>query len=329
LYRRRPFSTKQMKGSSINLASLDIGSHTARLLVSECRQDTGALRPLLRRRAYIRLAKDFEIDNAKNIKPEAMERTLRVLDDFIRSARESKASAILAVATGLVREADNKDDFLSAIERKTGVRVRVVSGDEEAFLTGLGVVRALHLGRESFAVFDLGGGSTEFVVEEGAERKLFSLPLGAAICTERYLDSDPPEDKQIKAFESEVSETLQRAFEPLEMGGKLLVGTGGTVTALAAIIHRIRVDDISPERMDGLALTLEMLEALFQKMKRMSTRERIELLGIDQGRADVVVGGCLIVISLMRFLGAVRLTVSVSDLLEGILIDYVSKHLLA
>ncbi len=299
------------------------------MLVSQWTEDTGILRPLIRRRAYIRLAKNFEIDEARSIKPEAMERTLRVLDDFVRSARELKVRNILAVATGLVREADNKDHFLSAIERGTGIRVRVVSGEEEAFLTGLGVVHGLHLGRQSFAVFDLGGGSTEFVIEEGGERRLLSLPLGAAICTERYLNSDPPEDKQIKALESEVSETLRRAFGHLEIGEKLLIGTGGTVTTLAAIIHGIRVDDISPQRMDGLALTMEDLEALFQRMKTMSTQERVDLLGVDQGRAEVVVAGCLIVVSLMRFLGSVRLTVSISDLLEGILIDYVSKRLLA
>jgi exopolyphosphatase/guanosine-5'-triphosphate,3'-diphosphate pyrophosphatase len=318
-----------MRASSINLASLDIGSHTARLLVSQWTQDTGILRPLVRRRAYIRLAKKFEIGGAKSIKPEAMEGTLRVLDDFMRSTRELKVTSILAVATGVVREADNKDHFLSAIESRTGIRVRVVSGEEEAFLTRLGVARALHLGRRSFAVFDLGGGSTELVIEERAERRLFSLPLGAAICTERYLNSDPPEDEQIKTLESEVSETLRGAFGHLEIGEKLLVGTGGTVTTLAAIIHDIRVHEISPQRMDGLALTMEDLEALFQRMKRMSTRERVDLLGVDQGRAEVVVAGCLIVISLMRFLGAYRLTVSISDLLEGILIDYVSKRLLA
>jgi exopolyphosphatase/guanosine-5'-triphosphate,3'-diphosphate pyrophosphatase len=318
-----------MRETSINLASLDIGSHTARLLVSQWTEDTGILRPLMRRRAYIRLAKHFEIDEAKSIKPEAFERTLRVLGDFVRAATELEVKEILAVATGVVREADNKDQFLSAIETGTGIRVRVVSGEEEAFLTGLGVVCALHLGRQPFAVFDLGGGSTEFVVEEGAERRLFSMPLGAAVCTERYLKSDPPEDKQIRTLESEISEALRRAFGHLEIGEKLLVGTGGTVTTLAAIIHGIRVDDISPQKMDGLALALEDLEALFQRMKRMSSRERVNLLGVDQGRADVVVAGCLMVISLMRFLGSVRLTVSISDLLEGILIDYVSKRLLA
>jgi exopolyphosphatase/guanosine-5'-triphosphate,3'-diphosphate pyrophosphatase len=318
-----------MKETSINLASLDIGSHTARLLVSQWIEDTGTLRPLIRRRAYIRLAKNFEIDGTKSIQPEAMERTLRAIDDFVRIAKELEVKEILAVATGVVREADNQDRFLRAIESETGIKVKVISGEEEASLTGWGVLNALHLGGQSSIVFDLGGGSTEFVIEEGGERRLLSLSLGAAICTERYLNSDPPEDRQVKTLESEVSETLRRALGRLEIGEKILVGTGGTVTTLAAIIHGISVDDISPQRMDGLVLTMEDLEALFQKMKRMTTLERIHLLGVDQGRADVIVAGCGIVISIMRFFKSVRIAVSISDLLEGILMDYVSKRLLA
>jgi exopolyphosphatase/guanosine-5'-triphosphate,3'-diphosphate pyrophosphatase len=318
-----------MKETSINLASLDIGSHTARLLVSQWIEETGILRPLIRRRAYIRLAKNFEIDGTKSIQPEAMERTLRAIDDFVRIAKELEVKEILAVATGVVREADNQDRFLRAIESETGIKVKVISGEEEASLTGWGVLNALHLGGQSSIVFDLGGGSTEFVIEEGGERRLLSLSLGAAICTERYLNSDPPEDRQVKTLESEVSETLRRALGRLEIGEKILVGTGGTVTTLAAIIHGISVDDISPQRMDGLVLTMEDLEALFQKMKRMTTLERIHLLGVDQGRADVIVAGCGIVISIMRFFKSVRIAVSISDLLEGILMDYVSKRLLA
>jgi exopolyphosphatase/guanosine-5'-triphosphate,3'-diphosphate pyrophosphatase len=317
-----------MKETLINLAALDIGSHTARLLVSQWAEGTGILKPLRRERAYIRLGKGFELGKTRSLKPEAVERTLLALDGFVRAAKELKVKEILAVATGVVRDADNQGRFLKAIERGTGVRVRVISGEEEAFLTGLGVAHALRLEGQSFIVFDLGGGTTEFLIEEEEERRVFSLPIGAAVSTERYLKSDPPDEEQIRRLQSEVSETLRRAFAHPELGEKLLVGTGGTVTSLAAMIHGISVDDISPQRMDGLALTMEGLEALFQKMRRMTTQEMVHLLGVDQGRADVIIAGSVIVISLMRFFKSVRLTVSVSDLLEGILIDHVTKRLL-
>jgi exopolyphosphatase/guanosine-5'-triphosphate,3'-diphosphate pyrophosphatase len=317
-----------MKETLINLAALDIGSHTARLLVSRWAEGTGILKPLIRERAYIRLGKDFELGKTRSIKPEAVERTLRALDGFVRAARALGVKEILAVATGVVREADNQGRFIEALESGTGVRVRVVSGEEEAFLTGLGVGHALRLGGRSFIVFDLGGGTTEFLIEEGEERRVLSLPIGAAVSTERYLKSDPPDDEQIGRLQSEVSATLRRAFVHPKPDEKLLVGTGGTVTSLAAMIHGISVDDISPQRMDGLALGMEGLEALFQKMRRMTTHEMVHLLGVDQGRADVIIAGGVIVISLMRFFKSMRLTVSVSDLLEGILIDHVSKRLL-
>jgi exopolyphosphatase/guanosine-5'-triphosphate,3'-diphosphate pyrophosphatase len=318
-----------MKETSINLGSLDIGSHTARLLVSQWMGETGILKPLIRRRAYIRLAKNFEIGGTKSIQPEAIERTLRALDDFVRIAKELKVKEILAVATGVVREADNQDRFLRAIESEIGIRVRVISGEEEASLTGQGVLNALNLGGQSSIIFDLGGGTTEFLIQEGKEQRVFSLSIGAAIFTERYFKSDPPDDEEIRRLQSGVLDTLREASAHRELGEKLLVGTGGTVTTLAAMIHGISTDDISPRRMDGLVLTMEDLEDLFQKMKRMTALERVHLLGVDQGRADVIVAGCGIVISIMRFFKSVRIAVSISDLLEGILMDYVSKRLSA
>jgi exopolyphosphatase/guanosine-5'-triphosphate,3'-diphosphate pyrophosphatase len=316
-----------MKESSINLASLDIGSHTARLLVSQWAEGGEILKPLTRARAYIRIGRDFELGKTRSIKPEAIERTLRAVDEYVRIAKELGVKEILAVATGVVREADNQDGFIKAIESGTGIRVRVISGEEEACLTGLGVLNALHLGGQSFILFDLGGGTTEFLIEEGEIHQAFSLQIGAAIFTERYVKSDPPDNREIRMLQSEVSERLQGAFAHPELGEKLFVGTGGTVTTLAAMIHGISVDDISPQRMDGLALTMEDLEALFQKMKRMTTHEMVRLLRVDQGRADVIIAGCAIVISMMRFFKSAKLTVSISDLLEGILIDYISKRL--
>ena len=109
------FSSETYKENAYaNLAAVDIGSHTARLLVSRWSKNTGVLKPLLRKRAYIRLAKDFEVTEARRIKPDAIERTLRVLGDFVRSTGELEVGRPLAVATGVVREAVNQAVFLDA-----------------------------------------------------------------------------------------------------------------------------------------------------------------------------------------------------------------------
>ena len=312
-----------MDDTSKNIASLDIGSHTARMLVSQWSKTEG-LKPLAKRRAFVRLAEDFEAQEPGTIKPAAQERVLLVLEDFARTARELCATEIVAVATGVVREARNQLSFLEAIKNRTGIRVKALSGEEEASLTGLGVRHALHIEREPFVIFDLGGGSTEFLTEVGGTARAYSLPLGAALYTHRFLRSDPPFPWEIESLEREISEVLQASVLARPSGKYLLVGTGGTVTTLASLIHKVGVDQINAERMNGLILTMADLEGLLGKMKKMARQERVDLLGLEAERAEVILAGFLIVMKIMQDFHSSELTVSLSDLLEGALLDFVT-----
>jgi exopolyphosphatase / guanosine-5'-triphosphate,3'-diphosphate pyrophosphatase len=315
-----------MAFTSENIASLDIGSHTARLLVSQWREGAARLNPLLRRRAYIRLAEDFGIEAPRTIKPAAVERTLLVVEDFAGHARRLGVTKIVAVATGVVREASNQAAFLKAIRNRTGIEVKAISGEEEAFLTGLGVRHALQIKREPFVIFDLGGGTTEFLIGVGEAVQAFSLPLGAAIYTQRFLRSDPPCARELESLEKEISKVLQAFPVPRPSGGYLLVGTGGTVTTLATLIHKISIDETSPERMNGLILTVADLEGLLTRMKKMAMHERVELLGLDPERANVILAGFFIVMMIMRTFQSSELRVSLSDLLEGTLIHFLGAE---
>ena len=228
----------------------------------------------------------------------------------------------VAVATGVVREANNQAAFLRAIRDHTGIEVKTISGEEEAFLTGLGVRHALQILDEPFVIFDLGGGTTEFLIGVKGGAQAFSLPLGAAIYTHRFFRSDPPGTREIAGLEKEAVAVLQAFHGPRPLEGRLLVGTGGTVTTLASLIHKIGVDEISPDRMNGLTLAMTDLEALLTKMKKMARQERVELLGLDPERADVILAGFLMVMVIMRRFQSSELKVSLSDLLEGTLIDF-------
>jgi exopolyphosphatase / guanosine-5'-triphosphate,3'-diphosphate pyrophosphatase len=312
-----------MDFTSKNFASLDIGSHTARLLVSQWRGGV-SLTPVLRRRAYIRLAEDFGVEGSQTIQPAAVERTLLVLEDFVSNARELGAVEIVAVATGVVRAASNQTAFLKAIRNRTGIEVRAISGEEEALLTGLGVRHALRIKRLPSVIFDLGGGTTEFLIGAEGSDRAFSLPLGAAVCTQRFFRSDPPSPREAESFEREISNVLEAFHVPRPSGEYLLVGTGGTVTTLAGLIHKIGRDETSPERMNGLVLGITDLEDLLKRMTKMAKQERVDLLGLDPGRANVILAGFFIVMKIMRYFQSSELTVSLSDLLEGTLIDRLS-----
>ncbi len=310
--------------SETRLASMDIGSHTARLLVAQRMGAPELFRPLLRKRVYIRLAQDFHADTKGALKPEAMARTLNALEDFASVARRYGVENTHAVCTGVVREAGNRDEFLYLIYKRTGIEVKIISGEEEAWLTEKGVLHALGTGNRPFMIFDLGGGSTEFIYIERDSTKVKSIPLGALVLTQRYVTSDPPKKENVEALGKAVDRLLQVSFSEYPCPGNdgPLVGTGGTVTTLAAMIYAIDTEEIRPERMNGLILEMEPLEDLFGRIRTMTTHERRKLSGLDPGRADVIPAGCLTVIRILRFFKSPRMVVCLSDLLEGILIAY-------
>jgi len=309
-------------GSAPILASIDLGSHTARLLIARWTEETSILKPLLRRRTYVRLARDFEAAEARTIKEPALDRTVRCLKEFRRICESFDLSFMQVVATGVVREALNREDVIRRIRQETDLPVRLLSGEEEAGLTALGISRAMELGDNPFVAFDLGGGSTEFFVAGRQSPRVLSIPLGAAVLTERYLVSDPPLEEEVGRARARVKELLmQCAVGDFPRETFSLVGTGGTVTTLAAIIYGVGADEIDPERMNGLVLEREPVEALFSRMGRMPLEERLKAPGLDLGRAEVILGGTLAVLEILKYFDAPETMVSLSDLLEGVLYE--------
>jgi len=311
----------------MNLAAIEIGSHTARLLV--VREPTGP-RPfseLARKREYIRLADGINGREGEGITPAATERALKAVTGFQAVAAELSATIAGAVVTGVVRQAVNRREFLQAFRDQTGIDAKLISGEEEALLTALGVMSALELASEEVTVFDLGGGSTEFVLTAGGNTTGTSLPLGAAVLSQRFLPGDPPDESQFKRLSTHVDDVLEEAFPrgPSSGGRTTLVGTGGTVTTLAAMIHRIDLKDLTAARFNGLALTRAELVSLFDQLKGTTLAERLKMPGLDRGRADVILGGAGAVIRILHCFGAQRMLVSLSDLLEGILIAFLQE----
>ncbi len=299
-------------------ASIDLGSHTARLLIAQRSESSPwGWTPLVRRRAYIRLAADSGPEGEREIGPDAAARVLDVLRDFSSLIADYSVSQVHAVATGIIRDAIHGDRFLAHLHEETGIRIELVSGEKEALLSGRGACAVLNIHGDSL-VFDLGGGTTEFLRNMGGEATGVSLSLGAAVLTKRFIRSDPPAAGDVDAISREVEQRLKPVASDIA-GAPLVVGTGGSVTTLAAMVHGIAGDDIRPERVNGLIVTLSRLEACLAQMKIQRTAERVARLGLDPGRADVIVAGALVIIGIMRFLGISELTASMSDLLEGLL----------
>jgi exopolyphosphatase/guanosine-5'-triphosphate,3'-diphosphate pyrophosphatase len=305
------------------LASIDIGSHTARLLVAKVSDVTGVMimQPLARKRAYIRLAESFNHSGNKIIQSHAIHRAMGILQDFSGEVRRFNVHSVHAVATGVVREAGNAEWFLDRVLEKTGIRVRPISGVEEALFTAKGVLRTWDMPPSPFVVFDLGGASTELFLGRERGRVARSVPIGAMTLKKKYLRSDPPEEAQIDALSGYIDRCLKEANPDVSAPRDrwFVIGTGGTVTTLAVMLNGIFPEEITPERVNGLVLVRREIEALSGEIRNLSLKEIRKLPLLDEGRADVILAGCLAVIKILHFYGAQELAVSFSDLLEGIL----------
>ncbi len=302
-------------------AAIDIGSNTARLLIAGVSKSGEQLHPIDRKRAYIRLAESLERDGKKMIPADGLERTIHALNGFLVEIRAHKVRATVGVATGVMRDACNQEDFLVQVRERTGLNVRLVTGDQEAFLTARGVLSGLAVGTAPVMVFDLGGGSTEFFLQYKETHTVWSLPLGAAVLTHQFLDAEPPALNQIDLLAEHIDSCLHKLDSSPKKEGIRVAGTGGTVTTLALMINQMPPTDHFVTQVNGAILTKEQIEELFDRMRRLNLAERRKLPGLDRERAPIIPAGCLVVIRLLRFLKAHHLTVSVSDLLEGIILQ--------
>ena len=306
------------------LASIEIGTNSIRMLIAEKGISENTLKPILRKRAVTRLGKNFNKKEARIIESETMSRSLSVLRDFFDIARQFNIPSPIVVATGVVREARNRNNFIVLIDKKLGHTVKIITGEEESDLTCRGVLSSLDRRREPLVIFDCGGGSTEFIWTNNKKRETVSINCGAVTLTDDYLRTDPPRYDEIyqliKYIDNKFKVELQYIRE-LCKGTFSLVGTGGTVMNLAAMIHSVRETEFD-EKLNGLVIKRKDIEILFTKMKGMPEAERLNLSSLEPGREDIVVAGTLMVIKIMDYFEKDEIIISYADLLEGILLQY-------
>lgn len=304
-----------------------MGTHTARLLLARAASGTTLFQSLARERRTIRLADGFGSSGKGVIHKDAARRAAEAVGLFVRIVREARGEIVRAVSTGVTRTAENRHAFIQGVFDETGVRIHSISGEEEAGLTAKGVLHALGDVIGPYVIFDLGGGTTEFVMRRSfaaQDREMTSLPLGALLLKEAFFHENPLSGKDLVAASHRVDRILVEGI-PDPTGFRappLIIGSGGTLTTLTAMIHGIEVREIGAERMNGLLLERRALEDLHDRIIRMSLESRRRLRGLDPGRADVIPAGGLAVLRILHYFEASQVTVCLSDILEGLLIEY-------
>jgi exopolyphosphatase/guanosine-5'-triphosphate,3'-diphosphate pyrophosphatase len=311
----------------MRLAAIDLGSNTIRLLVADVDPVVG-LRAVHGEQVVARLGEGLA--RTGRLRPEAMARALSVVRTYCERARALGADHVRVVATAAVRQAENREELVGRLAVEPHVAVRVVSGDEEARLTVLGVMwgamsgaRGGHPGGDArVAVLDIGGGSTEVVVAAGGTvLGGVSVSLGVVALAERFFHTDPVDWAEYAACAGHVARRLELeawpAIRPLAPVG--LVGTAGTITTVAAL--DLDLETYDPGRVQGHRLSAATIAALRDRLGAMPVADRARLPCLEPGRADLIVPGIAIVEGALAGLGMAALTVSDTGLREGVLLE--------
>jgi exopolyphosphatase/guanosine-5'-triphosphate,3'-diphosphate pyrophosphatase len=298
-------------------AAVDIGSNTVRVLLGEVQG--GRIRPDRYFRRVTRLAGGAT--PSRGLAPEAMARTLDALRDAARLIREARVRRLRVVGTEALRRASNAPVFAGRLLAETGLALEVIDGEEEARLSAAGVVSALDPLPHCCLIFDIGGGSTEFILRErDAIRFHRSYPLGVVSLAERFPSSDA-QRRRIEEVLTDFDADLRK-----DGGGAddcVPVGTAGTVTTLAAL--KLEMREYDWRRVNNLVLTPEELRTLRDRLERLTVAGREALPGMEKGRGDLILPGLYLVLAILERFGRDRLVVSDFGLLEGVLLDLAGR----
>jgi len=296
-------------------ASIDIGTNSTRMLVAEV-SDQKELTPLVIEERITRLGEG--IQGNQRLSADAMSYVLETLAEFKQIAARMSASITDVVATSAARDATNKGDFLQAVKSETGLHCRILSGEEEANLTLLGVLGAFK-DVSPLLICDIGGGSTEFIAaERGEQIQELSINIGSRRLTEQFLHHDPVKRLETAALRKYIVNILINELAEFPERSWHCVATGGTATTLALI--DLKLDLSQAHQSHKHELTSNRLDTIIEDLTRKSVTERKSITGLHPDRADVILAGALILRAVQAYWGVNRITVSIWDLLHGLLL---------
>lgn len=302
------------------VAAVDCGTNSIRLLIHDT--ETGEVS---RRNTIVRLGQG--VDETGQFAPEAIERTRAALADHVDEMQRERVTRMRMVATSATRDAANREDFFAMTREllgqiQPGAVAEVITGEEEAALSFAGATADINPARGPFCVIDLGGGSTEFVMEGSA----FSTQMGCVRITERFMRSDPPTQDETDKARAYIDERIAEAAEVVPFGeARTIVGCAGTFTTLSALAQNL--DQYDPAAIHMSEVTFDRMREVTADLRSKTAAQRRENPVVHPGRADVIAAGSTVVEQIMDALTtpARRFVISEKDILDGIVAGLASK----
>jgi exopolyphosphatase/guanosine-5'-triphosphate,3'-diphosphate pyrophosphatase len=309
-----------VSGEQPRYAVIDVGTNSIKFHVGEQREP-GSWQRLVDRAEVTRLGEGLAESGI--ISDAAVERTTAAIGGMVEEAGRHHARAIAAVGTAGLRSAGNRDEVVAALEARSGVHVDVISGEEESRLAYLAVRADLGSDDGALVVFDTGGGSSQFTFGHGADvEDRFSVNVGAARFTERFgLDhaiSTGTLDEAMAAIRADL-DRLEQKPPP-----DALVGMGGAVTNMTAV--SLALDPYDPDAVQGATLNRDEVDRQIELYRTQDSDARRSIVGLQPGRAEVILAGACVVRTVMELLGQQQLTVSDRGLRHGVLEERFGGH---
>ena len=296
-------------------AVIDVGTNSVKFHVGELAAD-GGWSTVVDRSEVTRLGEG--LDETGRLNPEPIERTANAIAEMVDQARRLGALEIAAVGTAGLRLAPNGQELVTKVNEQSGVAIEVISGEEEARLAYLAVTAGLSSAGGTRVVFDTGGGSSQFTfAHDDVVDERFSLPVGAVRFTEAFGLSGVVSDDGL----SGALDAIAADLSPLDdrPAPEALVAIGGAVTNLAAVKHSLATYDA--DVVNGTVLDHGEIERQIELYRTSTTEERRRIVGLQPGRAEVILAGACIVRTVLRKLGQNALTVSDRGLRHGLLAE--------
>ncbi len=311
------------------LAAIDIGTNSTRLLavhtlIKPCKK---ILYPAITREMQItRLGKNT--GRTGIISPESSRRTIEVLGNYCMFLKNKDIRKYRVVGTRVLRQAKNSGSFVEMVYHELGVKVEIISGVEEARLSYMGASGAQFAKLEdeenkqtkNILVIDVGGGSTELILgtSGGKINHIESIDIGSVILSEKFLLHSKPRKTEILELEDFINKKLMPVLSKVRISShNKIIGLAGTISTLASIDLSLKHYD--RDKIHGYCMTRERIRDIYERLCATDLEGRKMIAGLQPGRADIIIGGAAIVVKIMELLHVEAISVSESDILEGII----------
>ena len=311
------------------LAAIDIGTNSIHMVVVQINPTLPTFTIIAKEKDTVRLG-DRNLKTGE-LTPEAIERAMAALRRCKDLAVSFNADQIIGVATSAAREAPNGKQFLQRVESELGLFVNLISGQEEARRIYLGVLSGMEFNGHPHIIIDIGGGSTELILGDSHEaRFLSSTKVGAVRLTQEYVTTDPISDEEFLYLQAYVRGLLERPVAELRALLKpdevpQLVGTSGTIETLAIINAKEKIGE-EPDPLSGYQMSREDLKELIERFASMDYEERLDVSGMSEKRAEIILAGAIVLLEAMTMLELDSITICERALREGMIVDWMLTH---